>query len=122
MRPVSRALCATAVVVAVGCGGSHPSQQPTPERDVTLHVVNQSIEPITLFAMYGVSPATGLGRVPASGEATYTFFWRAGELRIVLHYLENRKGASNGIVDLRRGDVLELFVRGDGTPHLSRKR
>jgi hypothetical protein len=40
MRPVSRALCATAVVVAVGCGGSHPSQQPTPERDVTLHVVN----------------------------------------------------------------------------------
>ena len=122
MNFVSRALPAMVIFAAIGCGGTHSSQMPNPEQDVTLHVVNQSIEPITLYAMYGVSPASGLGRVPASGEATFTFFWRAGDLRIVLHYLENRRGSSNAIVDLQRGDVLALLIRGDGTPNLGRKR
>lgn len=122
MRFMSSALAAVTLLAALGCGGARQSQMPNPEQDVTLHVVNQSIEPITLYAMYGVSPATGLGRVPASGEATFTFFWRAGELRVVLHYLENRRGTSNGIVDLQRGDVLELTIRGDGTPDLRRKK
>lgn len=122
MTSVSRTLAAMTLLTALGCGGAQQSQVPNPEQEVTLHVVNQSIEPITLYAMYEVSPATGLGRVPASGEATFTFFWRAGELRIVLQYLENRRGSSNGIVDLKRGDVLELMIRGDGTPDLRHKK
>jgi len=122
MQSLSRVLAAMTLLAALGCGGAPQSQTPNPEQEVTLHVVNQSMEPITLSAMYGVSPATRLGRVPSSGEATFTFFWRAGDLRIVLDYLENRKGTSNAIVDLRRGDVLELTIRGDGTPDLRRKR
>lgn len=122
MKPVSRFLPAIVFVAAVGCGGSHAAQTPIPEQDVTLHVVNQSIEPISLYSMYDVSPASGLGQVPASGEATFTFFWRAGELRIVLNYVGNRRSTSNGIVDLQRGDVLELQIRADGTPELRRKK
>lgn len=122
MKSMSRALAVTAILAAFGCGGSPQSQTPNPEQGVTLHVVNQSIEPITLYAMYDVSPATGLGRVSGSGEATFTFFWRAGDLRIVLQYLENRRGTSNAIVDLNRGDVLELLIKGDGTPDLRRRK
>jgi len=106
------------LLVAAGCGGSQASQVPSPEQDVTLHVVNRSIEPITLSAMFGTSPASRLGQVPASGDASFTFFWRPGDLRIVLNYIGNRRATSNGIVDLQQGDRLELEIGASGTPNL----
>ena len=113
--PVLRRILVVAAVCLVSllygaCGGSPSSQAASPsDDDVIVHVINQSADRITVSAMYDVGTTMGLGSVPPDGEAAFTFYWRAGELRMVVDYLE-RKATSNGLVAVDRGDVLELVV------------
>ncbi len=112
---MSRRTIAVAVLCLVptmfaNCAGGSPDQAATPgDDDVIVHVINQSADRIMVSAMYDVGTTMGLGSVPPESEAAFAFFWRAGELRMVVDYLE-RKATSNGLVSVDRGDVLELVV------------
>jgi hypothetical protein len=110
-----------ALPLLTACAGAQSDQAATPsDDDVVVHVINQSSDRVTVSAMYEVGPGMGLGSVPPGSEAAFTFFWRAGELRMVVDYLE-RKTTSNGLVYVDRGDVLELVVT-DREPVLRRRQ
>jgi hypothetical protein len=93
-----------ALPLLTACAGAQSDQAATPSDD----------------DVYEVGPGMGLGSVPPGSEAAFTFFWRAGELRMVVDYLE-RKTTSNGLVYVDRGDVLELVVT-DREPVLRRRQ
>ena len=103
-------MTAPTVVLAAACAGGQSDQAATPsDDDVVVHVINQSSDHVNVSAMYDVGPGLGLGSVPPGGEAAFAFYWRAGELRMVVDYLE-RKSTSNGLVYVDQGDVLELVI------------
>lgn len=118
------ALCVAAGAV-LACGGStQPADSPDPggSGEITVHVVNQSGSRFDVSTMYGRSSKARLGSVPSGGEATFTFFWRSDDLRMVVDFINRRTATSNPIEDLRRGDVLELTVPLSGAPELSRQQ
>ncbi len=117
-------LCAAAGAV-LACGGSpQPADSPEPGGSgaITVHVLNQSGSRFDVSTMYGRSSKARLGSVPSGGEATFTFFWRSEDLRMVVDFINRRTATSNPIEDLRRGDILQLTVPLSGTPELSRRQ
>lgn len=114
-------LIPAALLALTSCAGSQSDQAATPsDDDIIVHVINQSSDRVNVSAMYDVGPGLGLGSVAPGSEAAFSFFWRAGELRMVVDYLE-RKTTSNGLVYVDRGDVLELTIS-DREPRLRKRQ
>lgn len=111
------------LMVSLACASGQPGQGIEPdESDITVHAVNRVGQQVTVYAMYDVAPARRLGVVRADAEATFRFFYQAGELRIVVDYPERRTVTSNGIVDLQPGDVLDLTISFSQGPRLERRK
>ena len=94
---------AAATLALTACAGGQSDQAATPTS------IPSPWRLVNVSAMYDVGPGLGLGSVPPGGEAAFAFYWRAGELRMVVDYLE-RKSTSNGLVYVDQGDVLELVI------------
>jgi hypothetical protein len=111
------------LMVSLGCASGQPGQGVEPdESDITVHAVNRVGSQVAVYAMYGTSPARRVGVVPTDGEATFRFFYQTGDLRMVVDYPERRTVTSNGIVDLKPGDVLDLTISVSQGPRLVRRK
>jgi hypothetical protein len=111
------------LLVSLGCAGGQSGRGIEPdESDIIVHAVNQVGQQVAVYAMYDTAPARRVGTIPADAEATLRFFYQAGELRMVVDYPDRRTVTSNGIIDLQRGDVLDLTITLSQGPRLERRQ
>ena len=111
-------LITSALVVSISaCGGGRLSSEPAvpgANNSVTVHVQNDfgaGVEVSTLWG--GNRTRTRLGLVARGESADFSFFYRVGDLRILVGSQASRRTATSNpvaIVDRMRGQTLNLVI------------
>jgi hypothetical protein len=121
MANSTRVLAAIGMAGMLACAGGQSDQGAAPDASrITVFVRNQSSSPVDVSVMYERSSPQRLGTVSGGTEATFSFFYRVGTVRMVVAYVVGRTSTSNGFVGLERGDTLQLVVPLQRNPELTR--
>ena len=111
-------LIASALVVSISaCGGGRLSSEPAvpgADNSVTVHVQNDFNAGVEISTVWGGDRTRSrLGLVGRGESADFTFFYRVGDLRIVVGSQASRRTATSNpvaIVNRMRGQTLNLVI------------
>lgn len=88
MRPAPRVLLATlALATIAACGGRSSRRANDNFPPVTVHVMNQNFNDVTVYFVWGGGDRRRLGVVNGHGQATFTARWQAPTVQVEVDVL-----------------------------------
>jgi hypothetical protein len=107
----------TAVVVAaLGCGGSQPVHDASPESfsvpdSIDVEVINQNYYDANIYAIYGEAERRWVGNVPGVGtRSSFVLPWYPRTLAFEIDFVVGPGVFISDRVDVARGDAVQLTV------------